>query len=307
MTVKKNNMEIFYGNRNVIKWLINDQCNFQCNYCNKLNYNKQNLNPIDTIKLAESLDYLKGDWQFDVSGGEPFLEKNFVDISRELTKKHYMGLLTNLSSSSVFDFADHIDPVKCLFVNASVHITEREKRDIHLNHFIKKMLYLQKKGFNVVAIYVAHPSLFSRIKNDISFLKSNGVQKVSIRIFFGMFDGNYYPVSYNIEQIKFLESMEADYPEFEILNRSNNHYGQFCHTGQRSFVMDREGNLYRCLSVAENYGNLFEKSIDFDFQTKPCPVTVCCCPFEGIVFCDIAKENVSSKLRKLFVRNSMYS
>lgn len=221
---------------NQITWLINEQCNFHCDYCIQgIVGKKSELKPIDIIRISESLNCLRGEWHFIINGGEPFLEKNFTEICREITKKHYISIITNLSTENVFDFADHIDPGKCRFIHASVHITERKKRDPKLSLFIEKMIYLQDKGFNITAFYVTHPLLFERIKSDIAYLKSNGIQRTSIKIFTGMYNGKYYPSSFNSEQKEFLEGMEAEYPELEILNKSYNFYGQLCLAGQCFF------------------------------------------------------------------------
>lgn len=175
MKERKMKMEELWLNLNHIKWNMNSQCNFQCHYCisaKDLN-NNPTIKPIDISKLSEALNFLKGNWHIGITGGEPFLEKDIIDICRVITKKHYLSLLTNLSTKNVYHFADHIDPNKVIYINAAVHIIEREKRDIKLNAYIEKMLYLQKKGFNINALYVAHPVLFDRIKADIAYLKSN--------------------------------------------------------------------------------------------------------------------------------------
>ena len=291
--------------RNQVSWQISEICNFHCDYCGVWKGDQHALKPIDMVKLSESLDYLKGDWHFNISGGEPFLEKNFVDICKEITKKHHMSLITNLSTKNVFDFADAINPDKCLNINASIHIIEREKSDLKLISFIEKMLYLQNKGFNITAVYVAHPVLFDRIKTDIAYLKSSGIKNVNILIFRGWHNGKEYPSAFNAAQKDFLYSMTPSYYESEILEKSPNHHGKLCLTGQRSFVMDRNGNLKRCLSCHKSYGNLFEKSVKIDVKIKPCPKINCVCPFEGIVYGLTTKENFIPALKEDIIELSL--
>jgi MoaA/NifB/PqqE/SkfB family radical SAM enzyme len=242
----------------------------------------QKLKPVEITKLTEGLNYLQKDWMFLITGGEPFLENNFVDICYEITKNHYISLNTNLSTQNIFDFADKIDPERTVFINAAVHIIEREKNDLELKLYIEKILYLQKKGFNIIAYYIAHPILFTRIKSDIEYLKSQGVQKVRIKIFRGIYNNKYYPAAYNSEEKIFLQSMEADYPEFGLLGKIPSFYGNLCQAGQKFFVMDRSGNLRRCSSLLKYYGNLFDKSIKYDIQTLPCPLRNCGAVYEGI-------------------------
>jgi MoaA/NifB/PqqE/SkfB family radical SAM enzyme len=294
-----------FRNHKMITWVINQICNFRCNYCLQW-HNKKELVPIEIDKLSQSLDYLGNDWVIMVTGGEPFLEKNFTGLCQEISKKHYFAVNTNLSTKNVFEFADAINPQKCLFINAAVHISEREKHDPQIKNYIEKLNYLQKKGFHVIAYYLAIPQLFGRIFEDISNLKSNGIQKVRIKIFRGIMNGKYYPYSYTTDDRAFLLSLDADFPEFEILNSSNSYYGRLCSAGQKFLMMDRAGDLKRCSSLAKNYGNFFNRNINFDKMAKPCPIKICGCPYEGIrnvirekgAFHEIVKEDLEEKIYK---------
>jgi MoaA/NifB/PqqE/SkfB family radical SAM enzyme len=299
-----------FKNINMITWVINEICNFNCSFCNQAHYKK--LEPIDIGRLSQGLDSLENSWLFHITGGEPFLEKNIIDICKEISKKNYISFNTNLSTKNHFDFADIINPDRCLFINAAVHIEEREKRDRDLKEYIKKINYLQDRGFNVIAYYVAHPSLFDRLESDISFLKSNGVKKVRTKTFRGVYNGKYFPYAFDPNEKKFLESLEADYPEFEILNNSHKFFNKICLAGNRFFVMDRSGNLRRCSSVLKDYGNLFKKTIKYDTAPKPCPINKCACPYEGIRnvishegnYIVSIKDNISEKYLKF---NSLVS
>lgn len=269
--------------RQRITWIINQQCNFHCEYCTQWHNNAEVLKPIDINRLYQGISSLKGDWQFHITGGEPFLEKNFINICQEITQKHFLSLATNLSTKNVFDFADNINPAKCVFILAAVHIAEREKKVNGLQEYIDKIIYLQKKGFDIIAYYVLYPALFDRVAADVEYLKKHGVKKVWIKVFTGWFDGKFYPSAYDIEQKQFIDNLEADHLEYEILNKAHAYHGKLCLTGQRWFLMDRKGNLRRCHSALRNYGNFFEKSICTDNQPRPCPKNTCfACPYEGI-------------------------
>jgi MoaA/NifB/PqqE/SkfB family radical SAM enzyme len=284
-----------YRNHCMITWQINKKCNFQCEYCFQWKNNKP-LSPISPVNLSKSIDFLDKECLIHITGGEPFLEKNIIDICEEITRKHYISLNTNLSTKNIYDYADIIDPARSLFISAGIHITEREKTDVNLSSFIDKILYLQKKGFNIIANYVAFPSLLGRIKSDFAFLKSNGIQKVRVKIFRGVYKERYYPHSFSPDEKKFIEDLDADYPEFEILRKSHVYYGRLCQAGQKFFIMDRNGNLKRCSSLSRRYGNLFNKSVQFDSKPRPCPVKTCGCPYEGIRNITTMKGNSASIL-----------
>ncbi len=124
----------------MITWHINDNCNFRCDYCHTWLSSKTQ-EPIKVSRLSEGLRTLGNDWVFLISGGEPFLEPNFIEICQELTKKHFLALNTNLSLNNIYDFADQVDPERTIFINAAVHIIEREKTDKNLEAYIEKAHY----------------------------------------------------------------------------------------------------------------------------------------------------------------------
>jgi len=295
MRIDKAKMEEFCRNNNKISWYISYRCNFKCDYCGEWAYGQQAVKPIDLAKLSGGLDFLPKDWIFYISGGEPFLDKNFTEICHEITKRHYLSFSSNLTTPNIFEFADKINPDKCLFINASVHPTQREKTDKDFSLFIEKILYLQKKGFNIIVVYVAHPTLLGRIISDFERLRSHGIEKVHVKNFIGDFNGNSYPFSYSAAQKELLLSMESDYPGFELMNQTYNFHGQLCIAGQKSFAMDRNGNLMRCSSDKRVYGNLFEKSIRIDSSPKPCTQDNYACLHECIEF------NLKTKGKKIAI------
>jgi MoaA/NifB/PqqE/SkfB family radical SAM enzyme len=285
----------------MITWLINEQCNFQCSYCLQKNEKTNSLSLINISKLTESLQFIGSDWIFHITGGEPFLERNIVDICTEIVKKHYLSINTNLSTNNIIEFGNKVDPNRTLLINASVHISEREKRDVNLVSYIDKILFLQKKGFNVIAYYVVHPDLLKRITEDVLFLRQNGVKNVRLKAFKGFFEGRYYPSSYGIDERKLFEVFDIDYPEHRILDESSRYQGLLCKAGQKFYLMDRNGNLRRCTSLYKSYGNLFDRSQVIDPKPKPCPIAYCSCHYEGLRNCLFLKGSYVSILNESFI------
>jgi MoaA/NifB/PqqE/SkfB family radical SAM enzyme len=288
-----------YKEINMITWVINNKCNFACCYCPQYKYPPDSA--IEIRDLSSGLSHLEKEWLFLITGGEPFLEANFIQICQEITKKNAVALNTNLSTANNFEFADTIDPQKCLFVNTAVHIAEREKRDPDLKLYINKIHYYQKKGFYVIASYLAHPSLLNRMKADIRFLKSNGINKVIIKVFRGTYDGKEYPCAFNEHERNLFLDFDTEYPELEILNGSHNYFNNLCRAGQRFFVMDRLGNMKRCSSLLKDYGNFFNHSFTTDQAAKSCPVKDCVCPYEGIRNAVYSKGNILYTLKESII------
>lgn len=277
-------LKILEEHPKTITWYINESCNFNCFYCPCWQTERsEDAEPIDLKKLESALDFLDEGWRFCITGGEPFLEKNFLEICRLITKKHYLScLLTNLSNANVEEFSSIARPDKCLFIDASLHITEREKTDKRLSSFIEKVLFLQKKGFHIVTTYVAHPELLHRMADDIDFLKSKGINEVRVKNFGGWHNDKQYPASYSAKEKKFLKSMNLADLEDTLLKHRFNFHGRLCSAGYSFFVMDRKGNLRRCSSSLEKYGNFFDRAILFDKKPKACNVTSYFCSHDCI-------------------------
>ena len=270
-----------YKAHRMITWHINDHCNFRCDYCLEWIHNKP-LSPVNVSGLAEGLSNLGKDWIVLVTGGEPFLEPNFVEICQEITKNHFLAINTNLSLNNTFEFGDQVDPKRTVFINAAVHVAEREKTDQKMEAYIQKALYLQDRGFNIIAYYIAHPDLFHRMNSDVDYLKSRGINKVRIKIFRGVYHGKYYPASLSEEERNFIRTFEADWPEFALLDELPSLKGKLCHAGSRFFFMYRNGDLRRCSGIFTKHGNLFEKTVRFDISPKPCPASNCAALYEGV-------------------------
>ena len=270
-----------FKDHRMITWLINDVCNFRCDYCHTWLSSKTQ-EPIKVSKLSGGLRTLGNDWVFLISGGEPFLEPNFIEICQEITKNHFVALNTNLSLNNIYDFADQVDPERTPFINAAVHIIEREKTDKNLEAYIEKVHYLQERGFHTIAYYIVHPNLLHRMKSDIDSLKSRGIKKLRIKMFRGVYEGKYYPASFTEEQGEFIRTFDADWPELALLDEIPSLKGKLCHAGGRFLFMTRNGDLRRCSGIFNKYGNLFENKVLFDDSPKPCPSSNCAALYEGV-------------------------
>jgi MoaA/NifB/PqqE/SkfB family radical SAM enzyme len=274
-----------------ISWKITDRCNFKCSYCSIGKGKQYKDGPLSLQQYHTLFKGLGRDWIFNISGGEPFLAKVFIALCKSLTRYHYLCVITNLSTSNVFTFAEQINPERVLFVSCSLHREERERRDPGYASFIEKVIYLQSRGFNVLVTYVAHPALLHRFRDDFEALKRGGVKKVQMKSFRGKYKNKVYPGAYTADEKALMRSLHVAYPEEEILSDNYSYYGVACKAGFNSFSMDMEGNLTRCSGIKRRYGNLFSGSYLFDETPRACPLKRCACPYEGI------RNTISEKRR----------
>lgn len=159
-----------------VYWLTNETCNFNCEYCWLYGRDKAKFfgghGDIDSIVNGFNNQGIT--WLIHMSGGEPFLTPQFIDLCRKVTQRHFISIATNLSTKNVYAFADSIDPSKVAFLHASLHVSERIRLK-GIDEFIKKIHYLQDKGFFVFASYLMHPQLIKSFDKYYVDFKSQGV------------------------------------------------------------------------------------------------------------------------------------
>jgi len=271
----------------IMTWTLNKLCNYRCDYCFLTDEFLSNEHP-ETGKysheyIADCFDRSAKNWLIILSGGEPFLYPDFVGLAETLTKNHHIVINSNLSMKSAFDFAERVNPEKVIFLNASMHMTELVKRKDGVGKYVEKFLYLQDKGFNIYLTYVAYPTLLNQIEKDVSFFKQQGIKKISVKYFHGMFDSKPYPLSYSMEEKEMISRNALNPVEADEYQEKPFFYGRQCAAGQKFFAMDMAGNLKRCTTLQKQYGNFFTGKFKFDKSLKPCPVPECLCAYEGFL------------------------
>jgi MoaA/NifB/PqqE/SkfB family radical SAM enzyme len=111
-TIFKTIFKIVFENYDAfIYWKLTKICNLNCIYCGE----KSHVGSVQNINIDALLDTLSMQYErvvFGFTGGEPFLVPNFVDACKEITKKHFIQITTNLTSPTIVNFSQEIDPKK---------------------------------------------------------------------------------------------------------------------------------------------------------------------------------------------------
>ncbi len=284
-------------NRN-LHWIISDSCNYNCSYCfikNKRDY------PVSPLLIAEALrGKLKGRWNFCISGGEPFIQPNFIALIKKIINFQQLDSLevqTNFSSEvkEIVEFLN-LTKNKLSFFFASLHLEYLSPED-----FLKKASLIEKQfpGFKK-KLLVSLPTLaedfylLEKIKkkffdNDIQLLIRP--QRLI----------NFKFAEYSETQKKFLKDLALKFnlPDRERLallygtfGLNDSHYdnhlkfkGKRCSAGSLFLTINPFGEVYGC-SLARRYKNkkLFLGNIITDhFELKKnfikCPFETNCSPF----------------------------
>lgn len=271
-------------NENVMIWNLNQACTFNCIYCKPPLLEHNDCGKSSPVEIASLFENTNKKWFLILSGGEPFLYPNFLELTKELTKKQYLLINTNLTTKNVFDFADSINPEKIIGIHTAIHILEREKNKEGLKNYLEKILYLQNKGFNIFLSYVAYPSLLQRMEKDFDFFKSNGINRITSKYFFGEYQGKNYPAAYTEEEKNLIQKYLSEDVDLDTNLNYSSFLGQYCDAGRKYIFMDISGNLFRCTSlIKKSYGNFFENKMKMDLQAQICTAKKCICSFEGIL------------------------
>jgi len=252
----------------------NEACNFDCEYCcSDTVHTKKQATAIDIEKLLHMLDSTGKIWMVLLCGnGEPFLAPNIVEACEKLTKRHYIGLTSNLSSGKITDLADRVNPRKVRLFIVSAHFRELERYGL-VNRFIEHYLLLRKKGFNVWADEVAYPPHLDELERWRKKFAQRGVG-VTFREFIGRWDGRNWPDSYTDEQ-----RVKYGFQDRERSLRALYRKARLCNAGLNSILIKNSGDVYPCFHIKDRIGS-YKEGIRFNDKLTRCPFDLCRCATE---------------------------
>lgn len=209
-----------------------------------------------------------------LGGGEPFLIPNIIDICAEITKKHYLGINTNLTAGNIVDFTKKIDPSKVVFIEASCHIEELERACL-LDTYVRHFRACKEKKFNINAVERAYPPLAPKVKKYQDFFAAH-----EIELKFGKFCGKYknldYPEAYTPEE-KRIFCLEQTTDTSMFYSK-----GCLCNAGYNACVVFPSGRAEVCCQIHESLGSIFKK-ITFKNELRVCPHEYCGCPLNTYI------------------------
>jgi GT2 family glycosyltransferase/organic radical activating enzyme len=271
-------------------WHLNEACNFNCPYCvlDTVDVFHPDEHPFCGAHTPEHIsscfDRTGKKWRIHMSGGEPFLYPEFIGLCTQLTNNHMLSINTNLSTDNVFSWADVIASDMVHSINANIHMPERIKREKGCERFIEKVHYLQKRKFRVRVVYVAYPPLMKRIEQDFDYLRSKGISSLLLKVFRGAYAGSTFPDSYTKRDRRLFSKLGLTTYEKNILDGITGFKGELCTSGQNAFHMDVYGNLRRCNTIKDWYGNLLLEKYGFDELPSRCTEDTCQCPYQAYKF-----------------------
>ncbi len=252
-----------------IHWNVTGKCNFDCEYCfGHSAVGSQKVSSIDIDKFLTTLNKTGKIFRISFTGGEPFLVPNFVDACAAITGQHFISINTHLSSNKINEFANRISPERVLFIQASLHFEELEKKNF-TKRYIDNYHLLKELKFNIFAEAVAYPPIIKRLNEYRNYFSLEGIH-FSFGAFTGTYNGNKYPESYSDEELMIFGLSK---------NEQNKFYqkGNTCNAGYNVFAAFSNGNVFPCFQIKQKTGNIYE-DIYFGNSIIKCPAKYCGCP-----------------------------
>lgn len=260
---------------NHLIWDITNYCNLTCHQCagnTNFTSNKQIDAGLKLKNLSRFMKKLKNRTRITITGGEPFLIKDFVEACRILTKNHVLSVITNLTLPLVVDFAAQIKPEKVYNIVASAHIKELKKRNL-LSTFIENCKLLKEKGFDLNITEVAYPFEVDNVSENISLFQEHGL-KLSFYPFRGQWKQKQYPQEYTEAEIKAFSFNDSPFTNPKIYSNTR----RICNAGFNIGIISRNGFVFPCPSIMQPIGELYKK-VKFNKKLVTCEVEMCDCPF----------------------------
>ena len=99
-----------------------------------------------------------------------------------------------------------------------------------------------------------------------------------------------------------------DWQEDDLLAERVSFLGRKCQSGHTFFAMDMHGNVTRCITLKEKYGNFFDGTFKGGTSQRRCPVRKCSCTYQGMNFAGghgfAAPSRIISKPAKFLISAS---
>ena len=237
-------------------WWITLRCNLKCPYCTAEQVRDPLLDyPIEpTAKWIDAWNRIDGDVLIDISGGEPFLQPDFVDLIVNLDSSKKVAITTNLTYDMT-RFAQSVSPEKCVCVTASLHLTS----GMNIEYFTGKLLLLKHRGFDVGVNFVAFPEqlwIIDRLRDWFS--------EFGLRFHVDPYmPGPVYPYNPSGMEKRFLEcrtgSDRDDYHSEAVKD-------YLCDAGTNYFVVSPNGQVSPCVGRLYSTDNAMGNIFDADFK-----------------------------------------
>ena len=243
-----------------------DFCNFSCDYCFSYTKNKDNVLSRENIEfLLNKIKDLPITKTYYIHGGEPFAYKDLYYLLDRITQDNSPVLIqTNLKLVNEVDIGK-LTKYQNLKLSVSIH------QNVDRTEYFNKLMQLNKLNLidRIEVMYTIHnkknKSLYKILKNIFN--------NVDIYYIFNELDQPHLDESeqkpqksYTLVTDKFPNGKLLTFNEFYTKGINYSFKGLSCTAGNRGFILNYDGNLYRCQSDLFIYKKPFSTIEEYDHQ-----------------------------------------
>ena len=267
----------------IVSWNMNDACNYRCSYCTQRHMLDRSGKLQDIEKTLAAFSCLTGNWEFKLSGGEPFQQPDLDEIAKGLVEMgHVISVQTNFSASKdrLQSFLDVTRGALNVF-SASLHLEYASPQDFWDRYQVVRPYESQGirsgefQGLSFHVTSVGTPDRLVELRDRVApFFRS---RKIVLKVQPEKVSG--YLREYTDDQQEILRQLGGHNQTGEI---AHNFQGRLCYSGANYIVIKSTGEAYRCYPasrVGGRYARLGSLTEGIQLLDGPriCPYTYCNC------------------------------
>lgn len=261
------------GTAGVASWNITAACNYRCSYCTQREKKDRAGSAVDAAAFLAAFEKLPGAWEVKISGGEPFLQPGFPQIVGALAARgHRISVVTNFSAGddALSDFLDAAGARLAVF-SCSLHLEYVQARP-----FLEKCLRLKSRLPPRAALHVTSVARRGNLMHLAMLQREFRAAGVDFKV--QPEKEGREVVAFTPEERALIEEMGGHCGTGEV---ENSFQGRMCRAGSAYFIVDHEGEAYRCYPArryrAERLGNMVDRTFALREQPSVCPYRYCSC------------------------------
>lgn len=255
-----------------IHWIPTLRCNYLCPYC--VSTNKPDslgeLTSKDWIKIFNCRPFSKFKGIIEISGGEPTLYPNLIDVLNSIKNRFKFHFITNLSNFNIIKkMTEELLPENFEKIKLSFHPTQK---GVTKEKFLKKALFLKENGYPISINFVMYKKQLFDFPKYNKYFSSKGINVLPLPFTapdrFG--ETKSYSNFYSEREKKFLKkhafnvfiSFESNKKEFNLKPNEL----LFCTAGTSWFQLLSNGSIATCIAngrIGNNLYNLIDNKIKF--------------------------------------------